>query len=33
VIGDAVRAKVEEHGIAVKSVGVKDVIRIRVPGV
>jgi len=26
VIGDTVRAKVEEHGIAVKSVGVKDVI-------
>jgi regulator of protease activity HflC (stomatin/prohibitin superfamily) len=25
-IGDAVRAKVEEHGLAVKSVGVKDVI-------
>ena len=26
VIGDTVRARVEEHGIAVKSVGVKDVI-------
>jgi regulator of protease activity HflC (stomatin/prohibitin superfamily) len=25
-IGDAVRAKVEEHGLAVRSVGVKDVI-------
>jgi hypothetical protein len=30
-IGNAVRAKVEEHGLAVRSVGVKDVVRIQAP--